>query len=688
MPDRLGADSAREDSRLSHWPEEAQGTGLVINETDLPDEAVLDATQDHFVEAASMAWGSATNFQLHQSNQGNLLTRAEFRVPTNVIEEMRLARDLAERDDDVASVVREMVAIACGEGMEHIHADEKSTAIFNAIARNARLDRVFKEMYREYLTCGQVTTASLYTRENLEFTPRGAAESTTESISAPVIGVFPAENVRVIGNDMFGTAQLAYDPPDERLREWLTEFFSEKITAARKAEMGRADRATANLFIGVYTPDPLDPPEDQPGTWGVDKLFIFNPRLCHRTTMPKGSWKYARPLLTANFALLEAKRLLNLMDYALLQGGSNFIVVAKKGSDQRPAHREEIENLKNVVRVASKSGVIVGDHRLSFEIITPKLDELLNSEKRRLLGRKIAMRMLGVAERAETPTSKGEESDIHMIGRVVSSDRNDLQRHVENNIYPEVVRRNRTILSKGPAGIWFPKIVLQGLQYFTDLVLKLRDRGDISRSTAVAAAGFNWDAEVEKRKAELARGDDEIMVPGVVPHSSPESGPQDNPEGRPKGAGDGKTSKDPAKSTRVITRNPGETVRAWYDEDLEEIVRVGEITYAILEEYAASKENGRVTKVEREAIEKEKPIIRGPLAIIPVNIGVLVGDELRAVRLREGLSMVVGYRRADDAVIARALCFKEPHFTVREAETRVARWGYEPRQLEPPEQQP
>ena len=73
-----------------------------------------------------------------------------------------------------------------------------------------------------------------------------------------------------------------------------------------------------------------------------DELYRLNPRMVKRSTMPKGSWKYPRPPLTANFALLEAKRLLNLMDYALLQGGSNFLVVAKKGSDQRPAVPEEV----------------------------------------------------------------------------------------------------------------------------------------------------------------------------------------------------------------------------------------------------------------------------------------------------------------------------------------------------------
>jgi hypothetical protein len=66
------------------------------------------------------------------------------------------------------------------------------------------------------------------------------------------------------------------------------------------------------------------------------RAYRLNPRMAHRTTAPYDA-DAPRPLLTADFALLEAKRLLNLMDYALLQGGMNFIVVAKKGTDERPA---------------------------------------------------------------------------------------------------------------------------------------------------------------------------------------------------------------------------------------------------------------------------------------------------------------------------------------------------------------
>jgi len=655
-----------------------EGDGVVVNETGLPDDLVLDATRDYFVENASMAWGQQTNFQLYNQRQGSMLARSDYRTPTNVLEEIRLARNLAEYDDDVGAVMREVLALGFGEGMEHQHADEKSLAIFDAIAREANLDHVFKEIYREYLIASQFTTAMLFTRREIEFTPQGASEAAETLVNAPLIGVFHSENVRIIGNDMFGTGILAYDPPDEKLRAWLDEYFSERTTVSRKAEMGRQDRATANLFTGVISIDDFANVEDRPWQSSITgRLYLLNPRLCFRTSMAKGTWKYPKPLLTANFGLLEAKRLLNIMDYALLQGGSNFIVVAKKGTDDRPAQPEEIQHLVEVVRRASKSGVIVGDHRLSFEIITPKLDELLNPAKRRLLGRKIAMRMMGIAERAEESASNGEQADTEVLARVVMADRRDIQRHVENNIYPEVVKRNKTLLSKGPAGIWFPKIILQGLNFFTELVLKLRDRGDIARSTAVAAAGFNWEAEVAKRKQEVESGDDELMAPASVPHSSEEAGPQDNNEGRPKGSGDG-NKPDPAAPKRTITRNKGETVKAWWDEELDEIVRVGEVTYAILEEYADTKEEDgfRVSALEREAIEAREPVIRGGAAVVPVNVGVPVYSELRVVKLREGLRMVVGYRRDNNAIVAVALDFREPEFSVHDVEARTARWGF------------
>lgn len=652
----------------------------VWNETDLPSDVVQSAVETYF-EQSSLAWGQPTTFQTYQANQGSLLARSEFTTPTNVIDEIKLAREMAERDDDIGATIGAMIATAFGDGMENFHEDEKTVAVFNGVAREANLDRAFKELYREYLISSQMNSASLFTRTQLEYTVNERRR--TDTVATPMIGVLPAESIRVLDNDLFGTGTLAYLPEDPALCKWLEEFFDPKTTAARKAEMGRQDRVAANMFTGVVETSSMQAMDNN--LLGQSRLYLLNPRMVQRTTMPKGSWKYPRPLLTRNFALLEAKRLLNIMDYALLQGGANFVVVAKKGSDDRPAQPAEIANLREVVRRASKTGVIVGDHRLDFDIITPKLDELLNASKRRLIGRKLAMALLRRPEHAEADSgSEGEKTDVELLSRVIASDRHDIKRHVERNIYGETVRRNPSLLTKGAAKLWFPKIVLQGSQYFTDFVLKLRDRGDIPRKWAVEAGGFDYEAGVQQRERELEAGDDDILIPGQVPHSSPEAGPQDNQPGRPPGGADDRPR-------QTITQNPGETVKAIYDESLDRLVRVGEVTLTVMEEYA-DYSVGRITSIEREALETGETVRRGSLVAVPVNPSIKVGKE-KVLRLREGLSMVVGHRKGDNTVFAKVITFREPEFDLSDAETAVARWGWrdeagDPISLAEPEDEP
>lgn len=653
----------------------------VVNETGLPDELVNGAVQDYFVEHSALAWGRQTTFQ-NYSGRGSMLARREYRTPTNVIDEIKLARDLAERDDDVAAAIGAMVATAFADGMENFHEDEKTVGLFNAAAREMNLDGVLKEFYREYLIAGSLTSVSLFTRENLEWSP-ASGESREDSIATPVSGVLHAENIRVIGDDTFGTAPLAYDPEDERLREWLRKYFSPETSPARKRQMGLENRVAANMFTGIVKPEEAD---EECGGYNGDELFFLNPRMVHRTTMPKGSWKYPRPLLTRDFALLEAKRLLNILDFALLQGGANFIVIVKKGTDERPATPTELASLGNIARSASKTGVIVGDHRLNIEVITPDLQELLNPEKRRLLGRKLASALLRIPEASvEQPGAEGMKTEVELLSRVITNDRHDIKRHIERFIYKEMVKRNKTTFTKGSPKVWFPKIVLQGTQFFTDYVLKLRDRGDIPRKWAVEAGGFDYESGVQQRQRELDAGDDETLAPAAVPFSSPEMGPQDNQEGRPKGAGP-----DSARPTKRIQKTPGESVRAYFDEEVDRVVRIGEVTQTILEEHG-DYQLGRITSLEREALEKEEAIVRGGVMAVPVNLDVPTHEE-KAARLRDGLSMIVGRRKTDGAFLAKVIVFREPEYSMEMAENAVARWGFPLQLLEegdpPPPEDP
>jgi hypothetical protein len=665
-------------------PRDPSSHAIVFNETGLPDDQIREGAETFFLEQASVGGiGRApSTFGVYNANQGSMLARTEFQTPTNVIEEIKLARELAERDDDIAAVMQSMSALAFGEGMENFHDDERTVAIYNGVAGEQNLDYVLRDLYREYLIAAQVNTISLFTRTAIDYTIPGSNRQRSDLISWPMVGVLPAENIRVLGNDTFSTGELAYVPDSDRLREWLDEYFNPATTPAKKAEMGRNDRVAAAMFTGVREVNPADIVNDADliTTWG--KLYTLNPRIVKRMTAPKGSWKYPRPFLTRNFALIEAKRLLNLMDFALLQGGANFIVVAKKGSDQRPAQPAELNNLKDVVRRASRTGVIVGDHRLTFDVITPKLDELLNPQKRRLIGRKLAHGLLRLPELDdEGGGAEAARLDAEFIARVIADDRLLIKRHVERAPYKEMAKRNPSKLTRGAPKLWFPKIILQGSQYFNDLVLKLRDRGDIPRRWAVEAGGFDFDAGVQVRKRELEESVDDTMMPAAVPFDSPNKGPQDNNNGRPPGSGP-----DPAQPRRTIGRTAGETITAMYSEEMERGIRVGENTLAVLEEFPDYTQ-GRVSRIERELLDGlvQEPSQRGPVMYVPVNPGHECA-EYQAINLREGLRMIVGDRARDRAKVAKMFVFRDGEFDEAAAESTCLRWGFPVRMPEETEE--
>jgi hypothetical protein len=655
---------------------------IIDNRTDLPNGAVQQAIEDWWVETAAFQMSQPTSFQTYSTNgEASMVNRQPFRTPSNVFEEIRLARTFADTDDDVGSVIDGIIALAFGEGMENFHEDVTTLALFNEAAKYMNLDNRLKELYREYLIAGQFTSASFFTRTRLSYTPDGTEQERTEQVAVPLIGVLPAENIRVIDTDLVGTGTLAYKVDNPDLEQWLEEFFGKRTTAARKNAM----RAERPLIAALFVERVQMPTSYSMNVLGDGEVvWKLNPRMCKRTSMPKGASAYPRPLLTRNFALLEAKRLLNIMDYALLQGGTNYIVIAKKGSDQLPAQPAEITNLRRQVQSLGRSGVMVGDHRLSLEVVTPDLESLLNPGKRRLVGRKIAAALLRRPDMNtdEEGGAEAAKTEAEWISRIVSSDRRDVKRHVEGDQYTEMTKRNRAKFKRGAPKLWFPKIILAGQREWLDYVLKLADRGNIPRKWVTEAGGFDWEAGLSQRKRELERGDDEIMVPGEVPFNEPGQTPGDVPEGRPRGTSpDNGRPNSPSRSDGDPVPQPrrrrprGEPVRAWFDEGQNRVLRLGELTGAILEEYPRA-QMGRITEIERTAAASSECFQRGPVIAVPVNPGYEV-DDLRAVSLDPGMRLVVGSRRSDGAMVAKALAFRDSDYTEAQAEERALKWGFD-----------
>jgi hypothetical protein len=654
-------------------------SAIIDNRTDLSDSEVRQVIEDKWVEYAGLQLARPNTFQMYSNVQTSMLARQPFKTPGNVIQEIELARALADTDDDVAGTLGLCNAVAFGEGLQNQHRDEKTLEFFNQMTAPTAMDlvSVMEEMYREFLIAGSVTTITLFTRQRMQYFPLKSKEPVQAQLQVPHVGVLPAENIRVITNDILNEGELAFHSDDINIKRWLDAFLSPKTPGRTRAIMAMEEPVMAALFVGrkeiPYT-------DSDPNTRGKT-VYLLNKRMVHRSSMPKGAQPYARPPLTRNFALLEAKRLLNLLDYAFLQGGASYIVVAKKGTDNLPAQQPEIDNLVGQVTHASRSGVMVGDHRLTIEIISPDLTNMLDPAKRRMVGRKISMGLLRQNEQVTSDAgNQGALNEMELLARVVGGDRAKMIRHAQATFYDETANRNRSTFTEGAPSIWGAKIVLAGAKDFWSNLLNARDRGDVPRRWLVEALGYDYDAALAERERELARGDDDILMPASVPFSN-DGEPQDNNEGRPKGTssnnGRGKDSpgqgRDNFRPRRVIQRNSGETVKAIVEGD--DVSYFGETTYAILAEIEGEAALGYVTEIEREAIEGGAPLRNGRSIIVPVNVGVNV-SALHMVKLDDGLRMVVGTRLGDEAIVAKALRFSEPQYDLNRANDMVLRWGF------------
>jgi hypothetical protein len=651
---------------------------IIDNRTDLPDNVVREVIQDRWVEMAGMQMSQPNNFQLYATNQGSMLARTPFRTPSSVIEEIKLARSLADTDDDIGAIIGEMNAIAFGDGVVNQHRDEKTLEFFNQMSAPTAMDleTVLEEMYREFLIAASLTTVTIFSRQRMQYWPLESDVPVQAQLQVPNVGILPAENVRVITNDLMRSGTLAYDVTDEVLKRWLDAYLDPSTDGGKKAYMAMTEPVLAALFTGKVS---IPYTDGDPASRGKT-LYTMNPRMVHRSTAPKGAMPYPRPFLTRNFALLEAKRLLNIMDYALLQGGTNYIVVAKKGTDDLPAQQPEVDNLMEQVRHASRSGVMVGDHRLAIEIITPKLDELLNPNKRKLIGRKLKMGLMRQTEEVPSDTgNQGATNEMELTARVIGSDRRKIVRHAQAHFYNETALRNRSVFPMGAPTIWAPKIILSNVNLFWQMVLNARDRGDIPRRWVVESLGYDFDAAIAERKREIAQGVDEILMPASVPFSNPGE-PQDNNPGRPPGTSpnNGRSQDTPqparARPRQVIQRNAGETVTAMVDG--EHVHYVGELTRALLEEYNETAEyNVYVTEADREAIDFNYTLRNASRVVVPVNSNERC-DELTAVKLDKGLKAVVGRRIGDGAMLVKALSFSEPEWDLKRAGETALRWGF------------
>lgn len=206
-----------------------------------------------------------------------------------------------------------------------------------------------------------------------------------------------------------------------------------------------------------------------------------------------------RARLKPALVLLEMKANLRASDRAALIGNTNFIVVITKGTDRLPAKPAEISNLQEQARVLARLPVLIGDHRLNVEIVSPPIDHTLQQSRWEVLDARLVFKALN----SYAPVVQGGNSSgtgVSEMSRVIAKGlenrRHMIMRSLEKHVFKAIIERNKGVpdFDEMPSLRFTPKRI--SLDFSADIfghILKLRDRGDILQSSprALRSSGRN-----------------------------------------------------------------------------------------------------------------------------------------------------------------------------------------------------
>lgn len=512
---------SRKQQGSEHWYDPASG-GYILNESAVSDSAVMDALAQQHPEVASLVkWSVGTQMP---TRQGSIFERDRYVTPQNIFTQFRLAYDAVQSDDVVAGAVETTEALAIGR-IDLESDDDDETDIWNQIAEDIDLDSRIREMWREIFTVSQVYACLYWGKKSYKVGGKSdkgiKRKKKFDNLNVPIgIGILDPLKVVPIGNFLFNQERLAYIATK-----------SEAVTFHDVlAGYNTTDLAVLQLIESAYEPSVDERSMLANLSINAENLFLLNQEYVWRITDTRPQYeRFANVRMKSIFELLDLKQQLKQMDRAHLLGSTNFIMLVKKGTDQLPAKPSEISSLSAQVRTAARVPVIVGDHRLSVEIVTPKNDNTLRPERYNTVDSRLTARLFGLLNTGNYASgTKGDDSIklARMASRGMEAKRDTIRRHVEKAVWKKSYELNESVFTAGgpPRLVFHPRHIALDLDpAWATLIQDLRDRGDISRESVLDEVDFDQDEESKKRQKEAEKYDKHFK-PTNVPFSAAPGG--------------------------------------------------------------------------------------------------------------------------------------------------------------------
>lgn len=522
------------------------GGAVIINETDIPDDKVLAAIREHHPELASLTrW--AQGLRPRPSQQ--IFSRDKFVAPDGVFNEIRVAQYLAEWDDVVSNVVNTTEQIAFNRVV--IECDDKDEEdIWRQIMEDLQIEQRMREIWRERFITSTANVAVWFGKPDEPYKVSGKSKSgrsrkrTFDGLEVPLaLSCLDPLKVVPVGNFMFGQERLAY------IANRYEQAALERTLAGPNS--GDLDVVAAGLIEKQYKPDPEELRLLQEACGKTDisqitanNLWLLKKDRVFRTCATRSSYeRFPAVRMKSVFELMDMKAQLRQMDMAFLLGGSNFIVLVKKGSDHMPAKQSEVDRLASQVRTAARIPILITDHRVEIEIITPDLNHMLNPDRYNAINSWLTANLYQMFSTGATSSGKSSDDSIKLlriVARSMEARRNEIRDAIMRHVILPTYRRNDQLKSEPKMRFYPGRISLDFDPNLATYLLDMHDRGKVSATTALAEVDLNIADEAQKREREDDLYDD-ILGPVPVPFSGPPPGAGDgessNPPGNTKGAG-------------------------------------------------------------------------------------------------------------------------------------------------------
>jgi len=459
---------------------------------------------------------------------GGIFMRDRYITPLRPWDQMRLAYEAASSDDIVAGVCETTESLAFSS-MDFFALDQDEQDVYNQIAAKIDLDRRMREIWRDLFVVSQAYVAVWWETQTFKVrgkTVDGNQRRKSMTIKAPSeMSLLDPLKVVPVGSTLFGKERLAYiATPDE------AAMFDEIIGGNKAMD----DEIVKRLVTGRYTPSRQEIVElTNLGVPSTKDLFILNPDNVFRHTLTRASYERLAPIrMKSVFELLDMKSQLRQMERAHLIGGTQFIVIITKGTDQIPAKPEELANLQNMVRTLARVPVLVGDHRLNVEIVTPKLDNTLKAERWNTIDSRLSGRLLQIMVLGNYSAGAAGDDSIKLVkvvARGMESRRHMIKRSLERHVFKPLLDRNPELESLPKLEFHPRAIALDFDAAYASFLFDLRQANEISRETILNQFDLDESLEAELRKREMVEYDHIFQT--QVPFSTPN--PAVPPPGQP-----------------------------------------------------------------------------------------------------------------------------------------------------------